>query len=299
LDIGLKGIWLGGPLIALALLTCWVTALLLCPYPPGIHWWHADIGGLPSVLGALHIGGLAIASGAVGYLALTKRFSTIGLGFRPVLAIILDVDVYLRQLPRSNAPRARIVERLASLFRYLCVWKADDGLGPGYDAIVIIAHSQGSVITADFLRYLDKCLPDDGGENERDLARCLRDRSLPLYFLTMGAPLHQLYARRFPHLYRWITSAAPDAPSDTPDPNGLLGVRKWVNAYRSGDYVGRAIWSGEREQAYVPGKTQLDGTFRRELCVGPGGHLHYWDSSATAIGTELDTLIATKIMPVL
>ena len=58
--------------------------------------------------------------------------------------------------------------------------------------------------------------------------------------LTAGCPLRQLYAARFPTLYRWVLRkdgvfCGPRAED--------IGVRQWLNAFTSGDYVGRWLWS--------------------------------------------------------
>ena len=65
---------------------------------------------------------------------------------RGPLDIALDVDNHFREFPRTSIPRARIFSRYAALLRHVA-----DG---GYDRIVIVAHSQGSVISAELLRYL-------------------------------------------------------------------------------------------------------------------------------------------------
>ena len=204
-----------------------------------------------------------------------------------------------------------MAERFVSLLRYLCRWR--DAHGRPYSAIIFVAHSQGSVLTADTLAFL---------QQELDPALCEKP---PLYLFTMGSPLRQIYGRCFPHLYDWvgadkIQGSVPYSgknlesqechvvrhllPSDAlPDPR-KLGVEKWVNAYRSGDYVGRALWRTESADSSIyriASSDVADGVTievsedaarcRRELCIGAGAHTHYWDASAGAIGEELDLLI--------
>jgi hypothetical protein len=137
----------------------------------------------------------------------------------------------------------------------------------------------------------------------------------------MGSPLRNLYGRRFPHLYSWawhdVTAAmtryaSPDlVPDRNPDPDEL-GVRLWVNAFRSGDYIGRYLWRSDAcDYAWLPPaadppdtKQPWDisrertinvstdaGTRRRELCIGAGAHTHYWDETAPEIAFELEKLI--------
>jgi hypothetical protein len=76
------------------------------------------------------------------------------LGFRTVIDVVLGVINWLRLHPLDDNPRARICARYVSLLRHLCQWKAVSD-GRGYDSIVIFAHSQGTVITADLLRFLE------------------------------------------------------------------------------------------------------------------------------------------------
>jgi hypothetical protein len=133
--------------------------------------------------------------------------------------------------------------------------------------------------------------------------------------------LRQLYGQRFPHLYRWarhedVSPWPRSRPSDIPPnqaPNPVdLDVRMWVNVYRSGDYVGRALWRPERCDYLwdVPAEKAADddtawnprfrrpvnisedsqGT-RREYCIGAGVHTHYWDDTAEAVAQELHGLI--------
>jgi len=89
----------------------------------------------------------------------------------------------------------------------------------------------------------------------------------------MGCPLLQLYDWRFPVVYGW---AGQDGQAGA-DP-GTLGVARWVNAYGSGDYVGRALWNGP-----VAGAA--------EFCIGAEAHTHYLDPNNLCIGDCIDGLI--------
>jgi hypothetical protein len=75
--------------------------------------------------------------------------------------------------------------------------------------LVVVAHSQGTVIAADALR-------DWTNTSKVDL-------------LTMGSPLLGLYARFFGTCF------------DTLIPNVRTRARSWVNLYRADDYVGRRL----------------------------------------------------------
>jgi len=71
-----------------------------------------------------------------------------------------------------------------------------------------------------------------------------------------------------------------------------------VNAYRSGDYVGRNLWRSEKDSdVYDPSPNAVvedPGKTRREFCIGGGAHIHYWDKTAAPrIAEELDELIAS------
>jgi hypothetical protein len=86
-----------------------------------------------------------------------------------------------------------------------------------------------------------------------------------------------------------------------PCPETLLGVRAWINGFRSGDYVGRHIWRSDRakEQWFrmdaknTPNYISADpAKTRREFCLGAGAHTHYWDKHAPEVAQEIDRLIS-------
>jgi hypothetical protein len=243
---------------------------------------------------------LVSGAGTVGALVLLSRLSRVGLGLRPVLGIAVDVDNYLRELPRDRTPRARMAERYTSLLRYVCRWRAKpEDPASGYDALVIVAHSQGTVITVDLLRYL-RYITEQNAALEPRLDRLREDaeHALPIHLLTMGSPVRQLYALRFPHLYEWVGYDDASGPSIAT----MLGVKSWRNAFRSADYVGRAIWLDDAEtdaafrpfEEHKPDKT--DDCL--EECIGPGAHTHYWDETAPSIGDRIDQLIGAISKPV-
>jgi hypothetical protein len=221
---------------------------------------------------------------------LKRTIVKLSAGFRQGLDIALDVINYLRENPTDYTIRAQIFARYVSLLRYVCNWKSPID-GAGYDRIVIFAHSQGTMITVDLLRFL-KVEPDP------DLKWLAESDRIRLF--TMGCPLRQLYGLRFPHLYGWARhagNARPDSdlPADQPpDPKGLLSVDEWVNAYRSGDYVGRNLWRSEKDADVYDLRAVVEDPqkTRREFCVGGGAHIHYWDKTAADIVEELDRLIS-------
>ncbi|MGA7791411.1 MAG: hypothetical protein WCA19_00140 [Candidatus Acidiferrales bacterium] len=217
-----------------------------------------------------------------------------------ILGIILDVDNYLRTSPPDETPRARIMERYVSLLDYLSDYK-DPADGKSYDRIVIVAHSLGALISADLLRFLK--------------VQSASPR-IDVYLFTMGNPLRQLLNRFFPYLYEWVHSLPENSlgslrsvaqpqqipkigGDELPDPS-LLAVKRWLSAYRSGDYVGRALWLNEWYNRVDPAiadggevyvATEEPFGLREEMCIGAGAHQHYWDQSAPDIAEKLDELI--------
>jgi len=250
-------------------------------------------------------------------IAFRGRLNKLLLGFRSLLDVVLDVDNYLRLLPEDDNPSARIYSRYVSVLRYLCNWK-DPQDNRGYDAILIVAHSQGTVITADLLRFLKR-------QTDPALAR-LVNGELPIYFFTMGCPLRQLYGLGFPHLYNWARHYDKDEDSKTrkphnhefsinedhkPNPTDLLGVTRWVNTFRSGDYIGRYLWgleccnyqwsrsviednddttaTSDRDRPVPISKDKAHT--REEFCLGGGAHTHYWDGTSNQVAAEINILI--------
>jgi hypothetical protein len=193
---------------------------------------------------------------------------------------VLDVDNYFGDPPNRQPPRARMFSRYASLLTYL--------RDRGYARIVIVAHSQGTVISADLLRYL---------RAQGRLREVAGD--VPLALVTVGSPLRDLYAEHFPLLYHWMGPRAPEFGAAGPAASEV-GAVEWVNAFRSGDYVGRAIWTpldGGFPIAVVgsAGRVEAQRTAdRTEFCLGAGAHTHYFSDDAVALAVEIDRLIGRK-----
>jgi hypothetical protein len=128
----------------------------------------------------------ALGAGSVGLVVFGNRLKRVTLGMRGALDVLLDVDNYLRQDPRTATPRARIFARMSSLLRHV--------EATGYDSVVIIAHSQGTVITTDLLRFLTALEAGKTADNVPGR------RHSPVHLFTMGSPLRQLYGLRSPPL---------------------------------------------------------------------------------------------------
>lgn len=230
------------------------------------------------------------------------------------LDVALDVDNYLRTFPVDATPRARIAARYTSMLRTIAAERDVDGRP--YDAVIVVAHSLGALISCDLLRFLKR--EAEGGARDEALAPLgygpgAAPGQIPIYLFTMGNPVRQLLDRFFPHRYRWVR-AEPDngrqsldeltptraiPPGAHPDATEL-GVVAWRNAYRSGDYVGRSLWldewyrrtdgrddsGGYPEPIYIASQGNV-----AEMCIGMGAHTHYWDKTAPDIVLQIDALV--------
>ena len=203
-------------------------------------------------------------------------------GLRTGIDVAIDVANWLRLHPVTENPRAKIAARFTSLLSNILDYRGDDG--KGFERVIFFCHSQGTVIASETLRYLN--LTGHG------LSARIGAGGVPVTLFTMGCPLHQLYSQRFPIQYEWARNEIRRAPPPRPDP-AELNVERWVNAYRSGDYVGRFLWwpSG------TPGIWDRGATYStpmgnaQDLCIGAGAHTHYWDDSAGQVARTLDGLV--------
>jgi len=220
---------------------------------------------------------------AAGVLAFGGRLSKLALGLRTGVRVGLDVDNWLREHPRGVNPTARICARYVSLLRHIAQWRNEHN--EGYDALVIFAHSQGTVITADLLRFLHvEATSAVGGYMTYDPSLAPL-AEMKIYIFTVGCPLRQLYGLRFPYIYGY----AHKSPAGLePEPSDL-GVTGWTNAYRTGGYIGRYLWRPDDQ--WTPGTVFVDGN-RTEFAIGPGAHTHYWDKTGDRVAEALDAIIA-------
>jgi hypothetical protein len=219
----------------------------------------------PLVLGAATIGAALTAFGGL----LSKYVPWV----RSPLDVALDVDNHFREFPRSAIPRARIFSRYVSLLEHV----ADKP----YEKILIVAHSQGTVITAELLRYLKFRGERQGPQADR-LAKLWAKLDGRLVLLTAGCPLRQLYAARFPELYEWVSKGAKASE---------VGVQRCINVYTAGDYVGRWLWRDEVTFDAATTPPEPTGT-EAELCLGFGAHTHYFEREpAHVVARLIDSLI--------
>jgi hypothetical protein len=220
-----------------------------------------------------------LAGGALTITALGARFKDTFGRLRVAIDAVLDIDNYFADPPDRLPPRGRIFSRYAALLAHL--------RDAGYARIVIVAHSQGTVISADLLRYLHV-----QGRLEALLG------AVPIALVTVGSPLRDLYAERFPLLYRWMGSRGAGFAFAGPAAADI-GAVEWVNACRSGDYVGRFVWTSHTDPArfgvavvgaYGVVEARRAGD-RAEFCLGAGAHTHYFSNDAVALAVEIERVV--------
>ena len=226
---------------------------------------------------------------------------------RSPLDVAMDVDNHFREFPRTDIPRAHIFSRYAALLEHV--------RAKGYERIVIVSHSQGTVISAELLRFLSSREQD--APTGADTPRLGNQPLPPVSLLTLGCPLRQLYASRFPGLYAWVLAKNGSVFG----PRAVdIGVQRWMNAFCSGDYVGRWLWSNAahetvlkhpmintvghdpfgRVDAYTgfnptpPAEAHLHEAREVEVCLGLGAHTHYLERDQTTVAWMIDWLIRAR-----
>lgn len=244
---------------------------------------------------------------AVGIFAtIILGIATKSLPFSSTIASGLDVasDVvnWLRFSPVKRNVASQIYARYDSLLKHIS--------NQGYTHVVILAHSLGSLITVDLLRYWqaieeEKARQQDekGPQNplhglrQPSVPGVLTNENIDIDLVTFGSPLNQLLGLRFTTLYGWCRSEQTDSSSEPNrwrqnelicNPDELLGVKSWSNIYCSGDYVGRHLWhpnsEDEKDSNWTPTDdqnstrnvaTSKKGKKQIEFCVGAGAHTKY------------------------
>jgi hypothetical protein len=132
--------------------------------------------------------------------------------------------------------RTRIIERLDVLMREILARERCQRL-------VLVGHSQGSVILYDYLR---------SKWDDTTLASIER-----IDIVTLGSPLGHIYQHYFPDY---------EAPADRPaDLNAKL--KSWINLWRADDPIGHAV-------------DVIGGGFIENVALPPGGHVDYWKDEA-------------------
>ncbi len=304
-DLFVLGVAIVGVLMSFGIATLFFATLFDLA---GHHDWMAALERRASDATQLLLKPLIFSAAGVGA-ALSLLGGTLSRhipSLRGPLDIALDIDNHFREFPRTNIPRARIFSRYAALLDHIAA--------QGYERVVIVAHSQGTVISAELLRFLssrDQCAPRPGDSPRLDRAGTALP---PVSLLTVGCPLRQLYAARFPGLYAWVLANnghmfGPRAAD--------IGVQRWMNAFSSGDYVGRWLWSRAtpgtrldhpmtnvvahepfgRRDVYAgfhptpPDETHLRDAREVEVCLGLGAHTHYFERDQTTVAWLIDWLV--------
>jgi hypothetical protein len=142
----------------------------------------------------------------------------------------------LRKLPHRPR-RERLRARLDALSDQLVCEE-------GFDGVVFVVHSQGSVIAYDFLTS--------------DTGTCQKLLAARPHLVTFGSPLghlYQFYFKEYAALHADIRALRPKLAS-------------WVNLFRVDDYVGRDI-------------SDPDG-FVQNIVMPAGGHIDYWKEKKLA-----------------
>ncbi len=209
------------------------------------NYWRADRIGilselLPPVLQSLQSTSTAAASGVVGKLNQTDR-------------TIASLRVFTGQ-SGSQAPHAETSTRARSFgfdivgfykrhqmrVRFVATFRALLATRP--DHLLIVSHSQGTMIAIDGLQHLIEQILDPSLDEPRSIAE-------RIHLVTMGSPYQHLYGHYFGQTH-------PSNPFDRYQP-----YHRWLNIYRSNDYIG----------------TQINGPPDiNNASVGPRGHTDYW-----------------------
>ena len=241
-----------------------------------------------SVLTPLVLGAASAAAALTAFGHLLSRYVP---WMRAPLDLALDVDNHFREFPRKAIPRAQIFSRYVALLEHIAA--------QGYDRIVIVAHSQGTVISAELLRYMQYRARNSFHGSQKDrVVELWRQFDGKVALLTAGCPLRQLYAKRFPDLYEWVLGTHDQRSG----PVAMdVGASRWINVYTSGDYVGRWLWCDPppavelvrgKSTLYDMAHSKITVEAEMDVCLGSGAHTHYFESSQRMVARCIDSLVA-------
>lgn len=247
-----------------------------------------DLPGLGRVTG---VQAAVTSAGVLGLLAVARVVpvdprawrQSVGGGLEKLRGVVdraYDVATYLRIDPLDKAGvRTRIIRRFRALLGEL------EGR---YDEIVIVAHSQGTILTiatlfGDAMRRDAEAQGSLWGVRRWTDARGASPLTSRLHgVVTMGSPFRQTYEARLPGQYDWLDPAKPEALAERLHPFSLT----WVNAYRARDFVGRAIFQdpldpssaceGRGHEWRLPAQPRPVRLV--DVCLrGRGHHTGYWN----------------------
>lgn len=163
------------------------------------------------------------------------------------------------ETPHGYWPRRRIQDRLKVLMAQLIEDEAPD-------EIVIVSHSQGTVIAIDVI----------DAEAKRWLGAGSKGISLEL--VTMGSPYTHLYATYFPKSFMPHRLRENLNPRSVGPQNRAGVLSKWTNIFRVDDFVGTFIdGSGLPADGIWP-----DRQWPQEHAVPKNGHTMYWTDEHVA-----------------
>ncbi len=210
------------------------------------NYWRAERIGilselLPPVMQSLQTATTpATAAGVVGKLNRTDRHISrwkVFTGQRSAQSKSTDQQ---RAVPSFGSDIVGFYKRHLMRVRFVAAFKALQATQP--DHLLIVSHSQGTMIAIDGLQHLTPQIVDRSHPATHPLA----DR---IHLVTMGSPYQHLYGHYFRQTH-------PDNPFDNQPP-----YRRWLNVFRSNDYIGTQI-SGPPNIANAE--------------VGARGHTGYW-----------------------
>jgi hypothetical protein len=276
--------------LALALIGLGGIAVAWCVWLGGLPSWLSFLTGDPWDSNRAEV--LTAAGLATTGLLLISRFVPIDLrGFRGAVGKLefggdelggnlealrkrldpaYDIASYLRLYRSKTGTRPTIIARYRALLREIA--RRD------YEALLIVAHSQGAVLTAATL-FGDPYRRAPEAENNEDHGvrgwTELKDPpDLPknIVLLTCGCPLRQSYESLMPGDYSWLWEKHDLRPL----------TRAWINVYWPRDYIGQAMFRApltpeSRVQGSVFEATRVGDVARLDVCLkGKGGHVGYW-----------------------
>lgn len=140
--------------------------------------------------------------------------------------------------------RKRIHGRMQRVFESMC--ESDE-----FDEVIIISHSQGTIIATEFARDLHR------NENQiinEGACQKLKPLMKTATLVTMGSPFTHVYKEYLPSEFgnpHWITRDKI--------------IKDWINIFRIDDFIGTYI-----------GNSNLKGKWPRNHAVLAGGHTGYW-----------------------
>lgn len=196
----------------------------------------------PAFVAALAVHGLLLMLLVLGVVfTVFGKFDVFGLGWvwssvAIIGSLLLVSAIEHLVIHQINTVPARIIKLIADFIRYIGIREYREALTarlrehltaivvahPG-DEIIIISHSLGTIIVADFLLC-----------HSRELRQC---RSVD--WLTMGSPINRLFARFFPDIFPAASQIEGFLARELPR-------LRWSNIYRYWDYVGTSLGLDQR-----------------------------------------------------